>query len=144
MKTWTETLTLAALAVLFTLAACEPGENGTSPESDVVGELIEVALKAHEEATGATRPERIYLGGGALDVETMPPEIGEAVLARTEYGAPDDGRTLVFDALVADEVGVGIMEYGANQGPVYFVTVKRSSTGVEIGEMVATGRMDIR
>ena len=35
MKTWTETLTLAALAVLFTLAACGPGNVGNvTPDID--------------------------------------------------------------------------------------------------------------
>ena len=126
----------------------------TEPEPDVVGELVEVALMAHEEATGSIRPERVVLGSWRGLDEGLPHEIADEVRRRIESGSgasvavqdADEqpaGWTVYFSVApdVADIVLVEVRELGRHVWPVYGVSVTRTADGFEVGKVVVRGEV---
>ena len=153
-------LCFAMLTVL--VGGCSVRGGPTSATTDPAGELIAVALKAHEAATGETKPARIVLEPWGLDHAGMPPEVAEGVrrrIADGEDGAPvasQDARnqpaawTLYFDAnpREPDVVYVGVMTgvrpppmAGVRDHPwrVYAISVTRTADRLRIGEVFWTG-----
>ena len=138
------------------LAGCAGDRDmaATGPEGDVVGQLIEVALKAHEEATGKTRPDGVLLEPWGLDDGEIPGEVADEVRRRIESGSgvrsvgrhagePPAGWALRFrgDRDLPDIVFVEVREAGARVWPMYGVSATRDSDGLVVGDVVARGEV---
>ena len=127
----------------------------TEPPADVVGRLIEVALEAHEDATGTTRPKQILLNPRGLDREEVPVEIAAGIRRRIDAAdgqrsAGQDGGDghygwilgFYVDPDQPQIVYVEVREMGATGWPMYGVSVTRTASGLEVGQVVGVGRVE--
>ena len=107
MKTWTETLALAALASVLTLAACGPGDVGSiTPDIDEEAvATVQAEVEGWRLASSKSVNPRSGLPQPPGEYRRVDPDLDEESIRRFAAHGEDE-RTLRFLAAMAQRKGV--------------------------------------